>query len=182
METLTLTVPQSWTDINLKTFLKFQTYKSEGKILKDSINKMAIILNIEPSELLSLDTESLTQLMEDMKWIGDVPECDNVTEWSDPDSGMTYALESANRLSAGAWCDIEDFHKAETLSTAKVLSVIFRPIVKRNGNSIEIEKYDIKSVESRAELFMEKMPTSVAYSLCLIFGKSSMLAGKNAIK
>lgn len=71
--------------------------------------------------------------------------------------GIEYGLENEwSKMAWGYWVDLE-VYSAENINQNlhKIMSVLYRPIVKWKGNTYQIEKYNSETIDERAKLFKD---------------------------
>ena len=73
--------------------------------------------------------------------------------------GIEYGFHPKLReISLGEFVDLEQYiTKGISQNMHKIMSVLYRPIVKRKGSRYQIEDYGATPIEERAELFKEEM-------------------------
>jgi hypothetical protein len=142
-QTLTIEIPTSWKDISLETYLKMQNELENYR--DDEEAQIAIMLlnlcNIQPEYLkgLSADSYNLLKL--------------RLSQFVSPEgielqrfitiNGVEYGFEpNLSKMAYGAYADITQW---DTISIdknwAKIMSILYRPVIKKKGERYQIETY-----------------------------------------
>lgn len=84
--------------------------------------------------------------------------------------GITYGFENDwGKLAWGAWKDLEFLSSQDiTENIHKILSVLYRPVIKMKGTKYVIEPYDANTIEERAELF-KRIPIKIWFGSAQLF-------------
>jgi len=86
-------------------------------------------------------------------------------------NGIEYGLEKDfGKMSWGAWVDLEVYSVGDDITNNinKIMSVLYRPIVKKDGAKYTIEEYDSDTIDERAEIFLE-LPISYWWEISDFF-------------
>lgn len=152
----TITIPQDWSDITIKTYKAIQSIRSTGSV-KDVFKRTAILCNTDLDTVMKIKSIDLMKILDSLSWIDKDPLTDSVS-WTSPD-GQLFAIED----------DISGYvlEKLESLTVDPqkdihiIASVLCRPAKMVEG-VIEVEDYDPKTVDERAVYFNEILPITVA--------------------
>jgi len=139
------------------TVRQYQILSKYKDILKDSpIKLLSIYLGVSEDDLKDLPVDQIkfveryisTQYLNPKKI--DLP----LTFEFD---GVEYGLENNwGELPWGAWVDFEVFCSENPVSNIhQILSILYRPIVKKTKDSYEIVPYKSKDIQKRSEKFMD---------------------------
>lgn len=143
-KTLTLEIPTSWKDVTLKQYLALQADMEAYR--DDEEAQTALMLY----HLCGLDAEYLKQLSADSyntvrSKLGDFisPESIELQQFITI-NGVEYGFEpNLSKMSYGAYADITKYDTiAIDKNWAKVMSVLYRPVTKKQYGKYLIEPYD----------------------------------------
>lgn len=140
---LTLTIPTDWAGVSLKKYLTLQ--KDLSNYADNEEAQTALML----SHLCGLDAEYLNSLaIEDYNKIkyaleGFVNDTDLPLQKIIKVNGKEYGFEpNLSQISYGAYVDVSKFGELTINDNwAKVMSILYRPIVDKKGDMYSIESY-----------------------------------------
>jgi hypothetical protein len=142
-QTLKIEIPTSWADITLERYIKMQTELDNYR--DDEEAQIALMLihlcKIQPEYLKSLSAESYNLLKGKLgAFIS--PEGIQLKKFITID-GREYGFEpNLSKMSYGAYADIT---ANDTITIdknwAKIMSILYRPVVSKNGDKYRIETY-----------------------------------------
>ena len=144
----------SWSDVNLETWLKVIDLEtgSKTKEAEETILALSDIPKKLVKELSIRDVAIIMSKIAEMQG-----EKDTVLKKVFEIEGVEYAMHpDLSELTLGEYADIESFIKAGLeKNMPEIMSVLFRPIKEKNGEAYTIEAYD-GNINIRAEQ-MKKM-------------------------
>ena len=144
----------SWSDVNLETWLKVIDLEtgSKTKEAEETILALSDIPKKLVKELSIRDVAIIMSKIAEMQG-----EKDTVLKKVFEIEGVEYAMHpDLSELTLGEYADIESFIKAGLeKNMPEIMSVLFRPIKEKNGEAYTIEAYD-GNINIRAEQ-MRKM-------------------------
>jgi hypothetical protein len=172
MEKQTIKVPDSWDEINI---ISLQEIHNAINIYE----KIAIIIDQDPSDIRKYDTESFNRINAALSWIHDMPKEDDYKKVIVVDE-MEYGLmDKFSDLLLGEWMDIEEYCKDPINNIHKLMALFYRPLLTtlKDGTRI-LEDYNLKEAHERAELFRNNMKVSECYGALVFFS----LIGSESLK
>lgn len=153
-QTLTIEIPTSWKDITLGTYLAMQS-DLENYRDDEEAQTAAMLLHlckIQPEYLKGLSAESYNLLKAKLSAFVS-PEGTELKPIIEIE-GREYGFEpNLSQMSYGAYADITAY---DTITIdknwAKIMSILYRPIVAKNGDKYRIEPY---TGELKDKLFLQ---------------------------
>ena len=139
-----ITVPTGWNDVTLRKYLELQKDLEAYKDEKDAQNDVLLyhLCGIEPTLLHSLSTESYGELIravEDLFQSQSEYDIQPIIKVGDTEYGFEPNL---SKMPYGLYVDISKFESLTIDSNwAKIMSMLYRPITKRTGDSYLTEPY-----------------------------------------
>ncbi len=176
-------IPQSWYDINLKTFLRIR--KHEENITKmDQIDYnlefISILTGIPHDDLLDLDPSVIAEIIAPLTSITS-KEVDIIEEPIYTIDGITYVLDKkTTKMKLGQFIDLDIINKTGDAwdNGAKITASFMRKALKKSFRLIRKKKkycsdykitpYDYEELVKDADVFMEKLPMPYIYT-CVVF-------------
>ena len=143
MKKKTIEVPESWKDVTLRKYLELQeTLKGfEGNEDAQTASLLYHLCGLEGKEILGLSTESYNTLKNTLLSFmnSDNESLQRIIRIGDEEWGFEPNL---SRMSYGAYCDITKYNELGIdKNWAKIMSILYRKVVKRFGETYEIEPY-----------------------------------------
>jgi len=157
----------SWNDVTLEKWAKLITMNSDSKP-KEALDTISLLSDI-PKKLIkelgindvSNILNKIAELQKDAKGkLRRIIEIDNVEYGFHPD---------LSEITLGEYADIETYIQAGIeKNLSKIMAVLYRPIVEKNGKHYSITAYNGSEVRMRAEKF-KKMKAKDVHSSLVFF-------------
>ena len=157
----------SWNDVTLEKWAKLITMNSDSKP-KEALDTISLLSDI-PKKLIkelgindvSNILNKIAELQKDAKGkLRRIIEVDNVEYGFHPD---------LSEITLGEYADIETYIQAGIeKNLSKMMAVLYRPIVEKNGKHYSITAYNGSEVRMRAEKF-KKMKAKDVHSSLVFF-------------
>lgn len=139
-----ITMPESWADISLRQYLDLS--KELDNYIDDEEAQTAILLyklcGIEPALLNNISKESYNVLKNDLSKFMNIQEMP--LQRIIKINGIDYGFEpNLSKISYGAYSDISKYDTIQIDDNwAKIMSILYRPIIKTNTGNYSIKAYD----------------------------------------
>ena len=136
-------VPNGWNDVTLKKYLALHADMDNYKDNEEAQTALLLfhLCNIAPDYLKGLSTESYNKLRNELLNFSKPEELElQRFIWID---GIEYGFEpNLSNITYGAYADITQYD-AVTIDKnwAKVMSILYRPVIKKISDMYEIETY-----------------------------------------
>lgn len=150
-----INVPTSWDDVKLGLYETF--YKMRPTTARERVTYVATVCQVDPQILLSWPAEVFNKLVSFISFLFE----DNPAEpcpFVEVD-GVKYVVPVDDKLTLGAWVDVEEAQKGEAAILSNVLAIVCRP----TG-----EAYNYENNEARAAMFAE-LPVSKVLGVLAFF-------------
>ena len=137
-------MPESWADISLRQYLDLS--KELDNYIDDEEAQTAILLyklcGIEPAVLNNISKESYNVLKNDLSKFMNITE--TPLQRIIKINGIDYGFEpNLSKISYGAYSDISRYDTIQIDDNwAKIMSILYRPIIKTNTGNYSIKAYD----------------------------------------
>lgn len=166
---LTLTLPDSWAEVNLDKFMEISSFQMSSNLQK-VIDTIAVLSDTDSDIIRRLPGGEITRIAEALLWTRELPTEGQFKPIITID-GVDYGfVPKLSDMSVGEWIDIEEYSRDISLNLHKIFAVLYRPlIVALNDKWRRIEDYETVSADMRANIFREKMMISDVYGAMLFF-------------
>jgi hypothetical protein len=160
-------LPNKWDLVTIKQWKEINEIQTESELTR-LIEQISILSDTDPEEIRQMSprdfntlTAELFFLSEDLK-----PEVKLKFEID----GKKYGLiPDFNFITTGEFVDAENW-KADPIGNIHLLcAMLYRPIIKEDGDDYEIEPHTSKGFARRADLFLKKLPITLPYGAVLFF-------------
>lgn len=160
--------PENWDDVSLKKMIDIEYLdKSQLSQMKKTIKLISILTGIEYETLLNINIEDFNKL--DLAWMQEKISINDLQNIITIDGKRFGIVKDLKQLSLGEYADLDEYSKSDSKNLHYIAAILIRPIIQEDGDLYIIEKYDSKTLEDRANLFLEKMKLSQILGMSSFF-------------
>ncbi|QDP51023.1 MAG: hypothetical protein Unbinned6004contig1002_9 [Prokaryotic dsDNA virus sp.] len=160
---ITINVPTNWNDITIKKYQKFLQVSKNG----DEIEMLSVLCNVPVKVIKKIKVKDRKMIVSKMNsFINKKPEqkLQNIIKFKEKEYGF---IPNFSKLTTGEFVDLESYMKNSNESLHYIMSILYRPIVKRQGKFYNIESYN-PNLET-AEKFLDLPMTCVLSAFNFFF-------------
>ena len=153
----TYTVPTNWNNVNLGVYMKtIEALKGDEEDLHTALMLIHALTGIPKPQIEQLPVNYIKEINTNIVSLLQQPMNEKI-KYKINIKGTKYGFHpQLNSITLGEFVDIEAYIKdGVEKNMHKLLSVLYRPIIKEKGAKYKIEDY--KPSEERAELFKDKL-------------------------
>tara|TARA_R100000935_G_C2820224_1_gene159409 strand:- start:456 stop:1028 length:573 start_codon:yes stop_codon:yes gene_type:complete len=166
-KTFEIDIPTIWDDVSIK---KYQNYIDAIKDLVDErkiiIKTISVLCSIPEYVVEVMKLKDLKIIQENLQKLINHPVNKTIINKIEID-GIKYGFHpNLDELTLGEFVDVETFTKENDI--AKMMSILYRPIVKEDGNRYDIEPYDF-DVHSINSVKFERLSINVGNAIVVFF-------------
>jgi len=167
-EKIELLIPTDWEDVSIGMYQDFMELQ-EKKLPEDEmiVGVVCVLCNVDKEKLVRFKYKDLKDISATLvKFLEKKPEQKKLVkkvEFKEKKYGLIPNLSS---ISLGEFVDIENYCKDSHKNLHKIMSILYRPIVKEKGTRYSIENYDPD--EYKEDMFKE-FPILVSLSALSFF-------------
>ena len=166
-KTIEIKIPTDWTDVSIERYVK---YNHAMKELEDErqiiIKTISILCNISEHIVEVMKLKDLKKIQVNLQKLIGKPVNKNIINKIDI-NGVKYGFHpNLDELTMGEFVDVETYAKENDI--AKMMSVLYRPINKEEGNRYNIEPYDFDKHSDNANQF-QKLSINVGNAIAVFF-------------
>lgn len=177
-ETKTIQVLDGWHEVTIGQYQEIASLDVENQTDK-MIEIVSILTNEDSMNTRKMDLTSLNRIIQHLAWSNKLPD-DAVYKPIIVIDGFEYGFISRlTDLSVGEWIDLEHYLADLNNNLHRIFAILYRPLVTAFNDSDRIlENYDSAMLESRAQLFSDKVMITDVYGAFVFFSiivKESML-------
>ena len=166
-KTIEIKIPTDWADVSIEKYVK---YNHAMKELEDErqiiIKTISILCNISEHIVEVMKLKDLKKIQVNLQKLIGKPVNKNIINKIDI-NGVKYGFHpNLDELTMGEFVDVETYAKENDI--AKMMSVLYRPINKEEGNRYNIEPYDFDKHSDNANQF-QKLSINVGNAIAVFF-------------
>ena len=168
---LSFNIPESFDELNLGRYQRLMAVLKKDEDVHD-IEKVIRILNcitdIPKRQLYGLDMKSIGKLGKHLTTFLETVPTDELKHFIEIE-GVEYGFHpQLSEITMGEWVDIDTYiGQGVEENLHKIMSVLYRPIVEKDGDLYCIEEY--KPCQKRQELFKNKLKVGDFYGVSVFF-------------
>ena len=165
-KTFEISIPTDWDEVSIKKYMKYtsaiQDVTDEEETTKLTIS---ILCDIPMNIINYLKLKDLKVIQNNLQKLISKPVNKQIINKINIDGKMYGFHPKIDDLTMGEYVDIETFAKDNDLSS--MMSVLYRPIIKEQGNRYDIEPYDINHINNKKHF--EKLSINIANAIVVFF-------------
>ena len=162
----------SWADVSIGQYQEIMSIQTTNKISK-FIESISILLDCDPQVIRDMNMSQYNKLVADAQFLAKQPE--SVIEKIIEIDGKRYGMiPDMTLIDAGVFIDAEQFKEESIENLHYLTALVYRPIVKEEGDEYEIDKHKAEGFEKRATLFKEKVSVEMVMGAVLFFSLVEM--------
>lgn len=163
---------KGWNEITISRWKEINQVQSEFEISR-LVEILSILTDRDPDELRSLPVNEFRKLQSEFAWTAEPPKADVVTKFEI--KGKKYGIiPQLDFITAGEWLDAESWKDDSVANIHFYSALIYRPIVKEDDTTWEIEPHKTAGFLERANLFLNELPITQVYGAVLFFLASAV--------
>jgi len=163
---------KSWADVSIGQYQEIMSIQTTNKISK-FIESLSILLDCDPQVIRDMNMSQYNKLVAESQFLSKQPE--SIIEQIIEVDGKRYGLiPDMTLMEAGVFIDAEQFKEDSIKNLHLLTALVYRPIVKEEGEDYEIEKHKAEGFEKRANLFKEKISVEAVMGAVLFFSLVEM--------
>lgn len=164
-------LPTAWNEVSIGEYSKLmlELSKEGASEIQLILKSLEALLGIEVGKLSKVPIKQLklayAQLQELTSTMPNI-ELNRVIEID----GIEYGIiPDFNELTLGEFVDLDNYLQDSWNNLDNILSILYRPIINRDGNSYIIEQYDLKTFRDRVNIFNNNLSIDTAYGALVFF-------------
>lgn len=166
-KTIEIKIPTDWSDVSIERYVKYNQAMKELEDEREIIIKtISILCNISEHIVEVMKLKDLKKIQVNLQKLIGKPVNKNIINKIDI-NGVKYGFHpNLDELTMGEFVDVETYAKENDI--AKMMSVLYRPINKEEGNRYNIDPYDFDKHSDNANHF-QKLSINVGNAIAVFF-------------
>ena len=158
---------KSWDDVTISMWVELNNIDTESPITKE-IEEVAILTDTDSAELRTIPMSEFRKIQESVKFKHTPPKAE-VTLKFDIDGKRYGMIPQLDFISTGEWMDAETWKDDPINNIHLYAALLYRPIIKEEGEVYEIEPHKSSGFIERANLFKDRLSITVIHGTVLFF-------------
>lgn len=158
---------RSWDDVTIAMWIELNQVDTESSITKE-IEEVAILTDTDPSELRSIPMAEFREIQQSVNFKHTPPKPE-VTLKFDIDGKRYGMIPQLDFITTGEWMDAETWKEDAISNIHLYAALLYRPIIKEEGEVYEIEPHKSSGFIERANLFKDRLSITVIHGTVLFF-------------
>ena len=170
-------IPNDWNGISIRMYQEFEKLKKKN-LKEDEFNLevLAAVCGLNRKMVERMEARSLNKVLKNLKFLAVQPETEKLqkkVEWN----GATYGfIPNLSEITMGEYIDIEGHCKEAHNNLHKIMSILYRPIVKETKTRYSIEPYSPSDEIDEEFLDFPILPSMSALSFFFLLGRKLPVA------
>tara|TARA_R110000744_G_C19259649_1_gene551211 strand:+ start:338 stop:973 length:636 start_codon:yes stop_codon:yes gene_type:complete len=164
-------LPTAWSEVSLGRYSKLMTTLENDKAteIESIIKTLEALVGISSSELSKVPLKYLKMAYGELTDLTSTMPSTELKRIIDVDGTAYGFIPDFDELTFGEFCDLDNYLQNSWANLDKILAVLFRKVVKRDGDNYQIEEYTMKGIKERRELFNNSLSIDVVYGALVFF-------------
>ncbi len=163
-------VPNRWSEISLRRYMSFiTTYNEEASEAEKELHLISTILGVHIDTIGKAKKSVIDKVVLELTELINNPASEDLVLEFEID-GVEYGFNpNLSELKLKEFVDLDNKLGNGWQDMHKVMSILYRPIVKRRKDKYEIEEYDFRTAAKRANIFIDELSVDVVNAAASFF-------------
>ena len=160
-------IKKSWDDVTIGQWIELSQIQTDSPIT-EIIEQVSILADMDPTEIRAMSMTEFRKLQEDIKFIHTSPKPDVKTKF-ELDGKWYGMIPQLDFITTGEWMDAETWKDDSVNNIHLYAALLYRPIIKEDGDLYEIEPHKSTGFVERANLFKDRLSITMIHGTVLFF-------------
>ena len=158
---------KSWDDVTIGMWQELSLIDSQSEITK-FIEQISILTDADPEEIRRMSMTEFNKFRSEVSFIETTPTPDVKIKFEI--DGKKYGMiPQLDFITAGEWIDAETWKDDSVGNIHLYAALLYRPIIKEEGDYYEIEPHKPGGFMERSELFRDRLSIATIHGVVLFF-------------
>ena len=164
-------LPTSWSEVSLGQYSKLMTAleNDEAAEIESIIKTLEALVGISTSQLTKVPLKYLKMAYAELSALTSTMPNTELNRIIDVEGTAYGFIPDFDALTFGEFCDLDNYLQDSWNNLDKIMAVLFRKVVARDGDKYSIEEYNLKDIKERRELFNRSLSIDVVYGALVFF-------------
>ena len=163
-------IPNKWNQVKLARYMDFMnTHNEDASESEQQLHLISTILGANMNDVGNAKKSVIDKITDRLAELMQNPASEHLVLELEID-GIEYGFNpNLSELKLKEFVDLDGKLANGWLDMHKVMSILYRPIVKRHKDKYEIEEYDFRTAAKRADIFAEEMSIDIVNAAASFF-------------
>jgi hypothetical protein len=165
-------IKKNWDDVTIGMWQELSQIESDSPITQ-MIEQISILADMDSAEIRAMSMTEFRKFQESIDFIQKAPTAE--VELKFEIDGKKYGMiPQLDFISTGEWMDAESWKEDAVGNIHLYAALLYRPIIKEDGEVYEVEPHKSSGFLERANLFRDRLSINVINGAVLFFSSSAI--------
>ena len=164
-------LPTSWSEVSLEQYSKLMIAleNDSSNEIEAVIKTLEALVGIDVSTLSKVPLKYLKTAYAELSTLTATMPSTELKRIIDVDGTAYGFIPDFDALTFGEFCDLDNYLQDSWSNLDKILAILYRRVIKREGDKYKIEPYSLDNIKERRELFKNNMSIGTIYGSLVFF-------------
>ena len=164
-------LPTSWSEVSLEQYSKLMIAleNDSSNEIEAVIKTLEALVGIDVSTLSKVPLKYLKTAYAELSTLTATMPSTELKRIIDVDGTAYGFIPDFDALTFGEFCDLDNYLQDSWNNLDKILAILYRRVIKREGDKYKIEPYSLDDIKERRELFKNNLSIDTIYGSLVFF-------------
>ena len=164
-------LPTSWSEVSLEQYSKLMIAleNDSSNEIEAVIKTLEALVGIDVSTLSKVPLKYLKTAYSELSTLTATMPSTELKRIIDVDGTAYGFIPDFDALTFGEFCDLDNYLQDSWSNLDKILAILYRRVIKREGDKYKIEPYSLDNIKERRELFKNNLSIGTIYGSLVFF-------------
>ena len=164
-------LPTSWGEVSLGQYSKLMTAleNDSSSEIELIIKTLESLVGISTTQLTKVPLKYLKMAYAELSTLTPTMPSNELKRIIDVDGTAYGFIPDFDTLTFGEFCDLDNYLQDSWNNLDKILAILYRRVIKREGDKYKIEPYSLDNIKERRELFKNNLSIGTIYGSLVFF-------------
>jgi hypothetical protein len=164
-------LPTSWSEVSLEQYSKLMIAleNDSSNEIEAVIKTLEALVGIDVSTLSKVPLKYLKTAYAELSTLTATMPSTELKRIIDVDGTAYGFIPDFDALTFGEFCDLDNYLQDSWNNLDKILAILYRRVIKREGDKYKIEPYSLDDIKERRELFKNNLSIGTIYGSLVFF-------------
>ena len=164
-------LPTSWSEVSLEQYSKLMIAleNDSSNEIEAVIKTLEALVGIDVSTLSKVPLKYLKTAYAELSTLTATMPSTELKRIIDVDGTAYGFIPDFDALTFGEFCDLDNYLQDSWNNLDKILAILYRRVIKREGDKYKIEPYSLDNIKERRELFKNNLSIGTIYGSLVFF-------------
>ena len=164
-------LPTSWSEVSLEQYSKLMVALENDKAseIELIIKTLEALVGIDTTTLAKVPLKQLKIAYTELSALTSTMPSTELKRMIGVDGKEYGFIPDFDELTIGEFVDLDNYLQNAWNNLDKIMAILYRGIIKREGDKYQIEPYSLDNIKERSELFKNKLSIDTIYGAMVFF-------------